>query len=54
MQKMNLVNADESDEIRIAGVGSFPCDHVPFFRRGHDNLRLRNLLLCELPVAREL
>ncbi|RUS18547.1 hypothetical protein BC937DRAFT_88633 [Endogone sp. FLAS-F59071] len=51
---MNLVDDDESDEVSVAPVGGLARDHIPLFGRRDNDLRLGDLLLGQLPVARQL
>ena len=54
VEQVDLVDNDQSDKIRVAGIGRLSSDDIPFFRCRDDNLGLRDLLLRELTVTSQL
>ena len=51
---MNLINDDELDKFDVGPLTRLPSDNVPLFRSGHYDLRLFNLLLCQMDITRQL
>ena len=54
MEQVDLVDDEEADELRVGALPRLARDDVPLFGGGHDDLRLVDLGLGEVDVAREL
>mmetsp|Transcript_40327 Transcript_40327/g.94748 ORF Transcript_40327/g.94748 Transcript_40327/m.94748 type:complete len:681 (-) Transcript_40327:488-2530(-) len=54
VEQVDLVDDDEADEAREGARVAFARDHVVLLGRHHDDVGLRELLLVQLHVAREL
>ena len=52
MKQVNLIDNYELDQIDIGSLTGFTGHNIPFLWCGDDNLRLINLLLCQMGVTR--